>query len=100
MNAIAMIALLTVALGAFAYTAQRRWRLLLVGGPAPRFDRLFERMATAPGARAPSVPGLALVVAIFALPVVALGLALAGWMTDGSDVARFVQFNAVGALAT
>ncbi len=44
MNPIAMTLLLSVTLGVFAWSAVRRWRLMLVGGGAPRWDRIGERV--------------------------------------------------------
>ena len=45
MNPIVMTILLLAGWGAFAYSAVRRWRLLMIGAPAPRFDRPGERLA-------------------------------------------------------
>jgi hypothetical protein len=44
MNPIVMSILLLAGWGAFAYSARRRWRLLMVGAPAQRFDRPGERL--------------------------------------------------------
>ncbi len=44
MNPIVMALLLLVGWGAFAYSAWRRWRLLRVGAPDHRFDRLGDRL--------------------------------------------------------
>ena len=43
MNPLAMGILLAVAWSAFLWSAARRWRLLRVGKPEPRWDRLWER---------------------------------------------------------
>src|SRR5580704_12101076 len=45
MNKTAMLSILVAALAAFAWSAYRRWNLLLVGRPVNRFDRLGERLA-------------------------------------------------------
>ncbi len=45
MNPIAMTVALVVLLGLFAWSARRRWRLLMVGAPASRGDRLGARVA-------------------------------------------------------
>lgn len=44
MGPIAMLALLLVGWGLFAYSARRRWNLLMVGGPAGRLDHIPERL--------------------------------------------------------
>ena len=44
MNPWIMVILLLVGWGAFAYSARRRWKLLMVGAPAQRFDRPGERL--------------------------------------------------------
>ncbi|MEK6674757.1 MAG: (Fe-S)-binding protein, partial [Planctomycetota bacterium] len=38
-----MLLLLVVGFGAFAYSANKRWRLLRIGAPANRFDRIADR---------------------------------------------------------
>jgi Fe-S oxidoreductase len=43
MNPVAMGILLAVAWSAFLWSAARRWRLLRVGRPEPRWDRLWDR---------------------------------------------------------
>jgi Fe-S oxidoreductase len=43
MNPVAMGILLALAWSAFLWSAARRWRLLRVGKPEPRWDRLWER---------------------------------------------------------
>ena len=45
MNPIAMLSIIVAALAAFGWSADRRWQLLHVGGPANRFDRIGERIA-------------------------------------------------------
>jgi Fe-S oxidoreductase len=45
MSPIAMLALLVVAFGVFGWSALGRFRLLLVGRPANRFDRIGDRVA-------------------------------------------------------
>ena len=44
MHPIAMTLALTCAAAMFAYSANRLWRLLKIGAPAARFDRLGARM--------------------------------------------------------
>lgn len=44
MSPLGMSLLLIVGWGAFAYSSRRRWRLMMVGGPAPRFDHIGERI--------------------------------------------------------
>jgi len=44
-NPLAMLSIIVAALAAFGWTADHRWQLLKVGGPANRFDRLPERVA-------------------------------------------------------
>ncbi|MHC4413696.1 MAG: (Fe-S)-binding protein [Planctomycetota bacterium] len=39
-----MAVLLVAALGWFAWSMIRRWRLMTIGGPAPRFDRIGRRL--------------------------------------------------------
>jgi len=46
MNPLAITAILFAALSAFAFSASRRGRLMLVGQPENRFDRIPERIAT------------------------------------------------------
>jgi Fe-S oxidoreductase len=86
MSAIAMTALLLAAFVGFAYSASRRFRLLQVGRYENRFDRLFDRMAAAPDGREPTLPGIVIVAGVFALPVVAAGLALATFLTPSDPV--------------
>jgi Fe-S oxidoreductase len=43
MNPVAMGILLAVAWSAFLWSASRRWKLMQVGKPEPRWDRLWER---------------------------------------------------------
>ena len=45
MNPIVMILLLLSGFGAFGWSACRRWKLLRIGAPAARFDRIGERLA-------------------------------------------------------
>src|SRR5689334_17807533 len=98
MNPIAMSALLAVALGAFGFSALRRWQLLRVGAPENRFDHLLDRMAGGPG-YPPTLLGYLLVYAIFALPIVGVGFLLASTVQH-NDVTAVAQFMGVGALAT
>ncbi len=99
MHPLPMTLLLVVMLGAFAVTAFRRIQLLRVGMPAPRIERLLERMATAPDGRE-SFVGWLQIYLIFALPAIGAGLAVAALTTKRNDVTDFVLFNAVGAIAT
>lgn len=86
MNAIAMTVLLLAAFAGFAYSASRRWKLLRVGRPEHRFDRWFDRMAAAPDGTTPTLGGIVLVSGMFALPIVAVGLAMAAWLTQYDPV--------------
>jgi Fe-S oxidoreductase len=95
-----MVLLLAVAFGAFAWTARRRLALLLVGGPANRFDRLFDRMAGAPDQPTATLDGGLLIALAASLPIVALGLAMAGFLPEENDVTGIMKFAAVGAIAT
>jgi len=45
MNPLLMTILLLAGWGVFAYSARRRWRLLRVGGPENRLDRVADRLA-------------------------------------------------------
>ena len=47
MNPIAMTILLAVTVGIFAYSAKRRWKLMMVGAPVGRIDRIGERIRLA-----------------------------------------------------
>src|SRR5262245_29423509 len=44
MTTVCMILLLLAGWGAFAWSARRRWKLLMVGRPVARFDRVPERL--------------------------------------------------------
>lgn len=98
MNPIAMTLLVGVALIAFAFSASRRMKLLLSGAPeSGRFDRLWDRVTTAPGERPPSVFGQALVGVLLLSGVVAPVAALVGLARDGD--ARTTAFNVAGVSA-
>ncbi len=99
-SAIAMVLLLAVAFGAFAWTARRRIALLLVGAPANRFDQMFDRMAGAPDQNTATLDGGLLITLAAALPIVALGLGMAGVLPEQNDVTAVMKFAAVGAIAT
>ena len=100
MTAIFMVALLAAAFGGFAWTAYHRVRLLMVGQPVHRFDRLFDRMAGAPDRPAATLEGAAPILLAAALPIVALGLGMAALLADPTDASPAVLFAAVGALAS
>src|SRR3972149_3816090 len=44
MSPLFMMLLLVTGWGVFAYSARRRWKLLMVGAPENRFDRPAERL--------------------------------------------------------
>ncbi len=94
MKPVAMTLLVGGALALFAWSASRRWKLLMTGAPEQRLDRLLDRLTIAPGDRAPSAAGRALLFAIVALGALAPVLALVG-VTSKSDAA----LSAAGAFA-
>ena len=94
MKPVAMTLLVAGALALFAWSANRRWKLLMTGAPEQRLDRLLDRITIAPGDRAPSAAGRALIFAIAALGALAPVLALAGVATHAGAL-----LSAAGACA-
>ena len=78
MKPIAMTLLVGGALALFAWSASRRWKLLMSGAPEQRLDRLLDRLTIAPGERGPSALGRALLFTIAGLGALAPVLALVG----------------------
>jgi Fe-S oxidoreductase len=78
MKPVAMTLLVGGALALFAWSASRRWKLLMTGAPEQRLDRMLDRLTIAPGERGPSAAGRALLFAIVALGALAPVFALVG----------------------
>ncbi len=97
MKPIAMTLLVGGALALFGWSAQRRWKLLLQGGPEQRFDRLLDRLTIAPGDRGPSAAGRALLFSLVALGAIAPVLGLAGALTHNETLLSLA--GAAGAAA-